>query len=127
MSEYRDETRLEHMLEAVRRIRRMSDGLRRDQLAADDEKTMALAYQFVVLGEVANRISASCAAAHPEVDWAGVAGFRHRLVHGYDQVDYDVMWNILETDIPALLPELEKIVAGLPPVPPQPKNLMMFL
>ena len=127
MSEYRDETRLEHMLEAVRRICRMSDGLRREQLAADDEKTMALAYQFVVLGEAANRISEACAADHPEVDWAGVAGFRHRLVHGYDPVDYDVMWHMLGIDIPALKPKLEKIVAGLPPAPPQPKNLMRFL
>ena len=35
--------------------------------------------------------------------------------------------HMLEADIPALLPKLEEIVAGLPPAPPQPKNLMMFL
>lgn len=127
MSDYRDETRLEHMLAAVRRILKMSAGLTRERLVSEEEKTMAITYAFVVLGEAANNISKGYAADHPEIDWAGIAGFRHKLVHDYDEVNYDVMWRILSADLPALLPTLERLAAALPPPPPPPKNLMSFL
>ena len=43
-----------------------------------------------------------------------IAGMRNRLIHGYDQVDFNVLWDAVQYDLPALIAELERILAGSP-------------
>jgi uncharacterized protein with HEPN domain len=47
---------------------------------------------------------------HPSVPWASVVGLRNRLIHGYDEVDFDVLWKILREDLPPLIVELGRIL-----------------
>ena len=112
---YRDATRLEHMQQAIRRILSTAVGLTRDQLYLDDIATRALMYDFTVLGEAANNISEAYCSAHPEVPWSKIAGFRHKLIHDYAGVEYGVLWEVLQTDIPVLKPLIDDLVSRLPP------------
>jgi uncharacterized protein with HEPN domain len=41
-------------------------------------------------------------AAHPEIPWREIIGMRNRLIHGYDSVDSDILWNIVSADFPPL-------------------------
>ncbi|MAS32632.1 MAG: hypothetical protein CL610_01420 [Anaerolineaceae bacterium] len=43
---------------------------------------------------------------HQAIDWIGISGFRNRLVHGYLEVDINIVWSVIETH----LPELKKVV-----------------
>jgi len=115
-AEYRNETRLEHMLRFINRILALTNGMTRESLETDGDKHDALLHNFIMLGEAANRITREFAVAYPEVAWAQIAGLRHRLVHDYDEVDYDVLWEAMTIDIPALLPRIKAIVDALPPV-----------
>jgi uncharacterized protein with HEPN domain len=62
-------------------------------------------------GEAASRVGSDEQATYPQVLWHQNFGLRHRLVHGYDQVDLDILWQILTRDLPPLVEELEKTVA----------------
>ena len=64
----------------------------------------------MVLGEAVKRLSPEFCAEHPEIPWRPMAGMRDRLIHGYDVVDLDEVWLVLERDLPDLLQRLEPLV-----------------
>ena len=74
---------------------------------------LALVRLLEVVGEAASRVPVDFRDEHPEIPWIGVVGLRNRLIHGYDDVDYDVVWKILTEDIPAFVTELEQTISGL--------------
>jgi uncharacterized protein with HEPN domain len=63
-----------------------------------------------VIGEAVKSITQPFRDAHPEIPWAKLAGTRDRVIHGYFRVDLDIVWEIVEGELPALRP---KIVALL--------------
>jgi uncharacterized protein with HEPN domain len=74
----------------------------------DDVKTQsAVLYQFAVIGEAVKRLSPEFRARYPDVPWRRIAGMRDRLIHGYDAVDLQTVWDAIEQDVPALLARLE--------------------
>ena len=113
-TDYRDEQRIDHMLKALEALVKNSVGVNRDMLYTEDNVTKVLMYDLIVLGEAANNISEAFAKQHPEVEWADIAGLRHKLVHDYAGVNYDTLWNVVSKDIPALLPKIKAIHDTLP-------------
>lgn len=74
-----------------------------------------------VIGEASWRLSDAFKAAHPEVPWARIAAMRHVLVHDYFRVDLNQVWNVATVHVPVLKPQIDAIVATLPPTPQNPK------
>ena len=125
---YRDDSRVRHMLDAMERIAELSKGLEREQLRRHENTTEMLLFNLMVLGEAANNITREFAAQNPDVDWKGLAGVRHKIVHDYADIDYDTIWDILQNDIPVEYEEVKAVAATLPPEPTQPPpNLADFL
>ena len=124
---YRDETRLEHMLQALTRISAESKTLTRDNLYFEDRTSRAIMFDFVVLGEAANNMSQEYCQAHPEVPWQDVAGIRHKIVHDYAGIDYGILWDAITKDVPALLPVVAKLVEALPRRSPSDEQLDEFV
>ena len=125
--EYRDETRIAHMLQALERIERETCETSRDKLFFDDRLTRAIILDFIVLREAANNVTEGYCARHPEVPWTDIAGFRHKLVHDYSGIDFGILWDAMTKDVPALLPIFRNLVAMLPPNPDMPDNIAEFL
>lgn len=73
---------------------------------------LALIRLVEVVGEAATRVSPEGRERSPGVPWKGAISMRNRLVHGYDAVDLRVLWDTLQTDLPRLIEELERV---LPP------------
>jgi uncharacterized protein with HEPN domain len=67
---------------------------------------------FEVLGEAASRITGEFQVQHPELPWHGMRGARNRLIHGYFDVDYDVVWQIVTADLPLLVTNLRNLTDG---------------
>lgn len=124
---YRDETRIVHMLQALERIEQETRETSRDKLFFDDRLTRAIILDFIVLGEAANNVTEAYYAVHPEVPWADIAGFRHKLVHDYSGIDFGILWDTMTNDVPALLTMFRKLVAALPPAPDKPDNIGDFM
>lgn len=65
-----------------------------------------------VIGEAAGKISADTVAAHPEIPWRDITGMRHRLIHGYDDVQLETVWATVRDKVPPLIAVLESLVPG---------------
>ena len=87
---YRDDSRVRHMLDAMERIAELSRGLEREQLRRHENTTEMILFNLMVLGEAANNITREFAAQNPDVDWKGLAGVRHKIVHDYADIDIPV-------------------------------------
>ena len=59
-----------------------------------------------VIGEAAAKVSVGCRDAHPHLPWREMIGMRHRLIHGYKQVRMEIVWSVVEDQLPALLEPL---------------------
>jgi len=70
---------------------------------------LALTRLVEIVGEAANRVSAATRQAHSDLPWPRIIGTRNWLVHGYDVIDYDLLWDTVTTDLPPLIAALRKI------------------
>ncbi len=109
----RDGQSLEDMLGAARRALAYTQGITRETLAAVPMRLAAVLYEIVVLGEAARRVSQELRAAHPEVPWREIIGMRSVITHGYDDIDDDELWQVIERDLPELMPKLQAILSGI--------------
>ena len=100
------------MLDAVRRIRAIVRGQTRDAFEADEVRQLALLHLIQVLGQVASRTTAALRDAHPELPWAQMVAMRNRIVHGYDDVDPDIVWRVATEDVEPVLAALEQMLQG---------------
>lgn len=107
----RDDTRaLQHMFDYAREAVDMIAGRARADLSKDRMLELALIRLVEVVGEAAGRVSQARQADFPGIPWREVAGMRNRLIHGYDSIDLDVIWDTVELDLPPLIIQLEKIL-----------------
>lgn len=67
-----------------------------------------------LIGEAATHIPDAVRTAHPEIPWRLVIATRNRLIHGYLGIDNDVLWTIIQDDVPPLLAQLRLLKAQLP-------------
>ncbi len=88
------------------------EGMALDAFLSDLKTQSAVLHQLMVLGEAVKRLSPALRAAHPEIPWMLIAGMRDRLIHGYDAVDLDQVWNTVIRDIPELLAQLQALLPG---------------
>jgi uncharacterized protein with HEPN domain len=109
----RTEDYLEHILKALSRIQRFTDGKSKTDFIADELLQDGVLRNLGIIGEAAHRLIAEApnyAASHPEIPLAKIYGTRNRITHAYEEVDMEIIWNLVLYDVPDLLP---KIVAAL--------------
>ncbi len=77
-----------------------------------EDRVMQLALQKLVeiVGEAANRVSEDTQQRHQEIPWPQIIGLRNRLVHGYYDANLDILWKIIQNDLPPLIEQLQAIV-----------------
>jgi len=107
----RDRIYLQHMLENAQKIVEFTDESTRDDLESNEIFALALVRLIEIIGEAANALSDRCIAKEPDIPWKAIIGTRHRLIHGYFEVDLDIIWTIVTKDIPTLIPQLEALLA----------------
>jgi len=103
--------RLRHMLDYAREAIALTHSKTREDLDHDRLLELALVRLLEVVGEAASHIPEEERAKYPAVPWPEIVGLRNRLIHGYDAVDLDILWQIILRDLPPLVTTLETIVA----------------
>jgi uncharacterized protein with HEPN domain len=104
-------------------LRQVADHARRAQelcvqntlseMLADWLKRTAFERIMEVLGEAVKRLPPELTSRYPAVDWRGIAGMRDRVSHGYDAIDYGLLWQSVETRVPGLLATVEQMLKDL--------------
>jgi uncharacterized protein with HEPN domain len=104
-----------HMLDTARAIVGRLAGRSRAEFEANEDLRLALAHLIQTFGEAARRVSPEFRQAHPQVPWKKIVGMRHKVVHDYLHVNYDIVWTVATENLPPLLAELERLVPFEPP------------
>jgi len=110
MSGHEGDIRLRHMLDHAREAVAMASGRTRCELDTDRQLNLSLVRLLEIVGEAAGRVPTEERARHPDIGWAEIVGLRNRLIHGYDSIDFDILWQIVSNDLPPLIAALEKVL-----------------
>ncbi len=103
---------LEHMLDAIERTQRYTADMSEEGFLADEMTQDAVIRNIEVIGEAANniqRVDPEFAAQHREIPWQVVYTMRNRLSHGYDTIDFPIVWKTVREDLPNLYRLLKAI------------------
>jgi uncharacterized protein with HEPN domain len=105
-----DRARLQHILEAARKALELSAGRTRADMNTDEALRFALIHLLELVGEAATGVSSELRQAEPTIPWAKVIALRNRLIHGYFDVDLDIVWDTIQTRLPDLIEAVEAVV-----------------
>ena len=108
---HKETERLHHMLDAAREAVQFTKGKKRSDLDLNHQLTLALTRLIEILGEAARHVSSYTRQKYSRIPWKEIAGTRDRLIHGYFDVDLDILWQIVSRDLPPLIGELEKMLS----------------
>ena len=101
---------LAEIQEAARRLQAICAGKTLSSLLADWQATAALERFIEILGAAVKRLPMELRNRYPDVPWKDIAGTRDHLSHGYDDLDHQVLWDAVETDLPVLLATVERML-----------------
>jgi uncharacterized protein with HEPN domain len=110
MTRHDDSVPLRHMLDHAVEALEMTRGRTRSDLDRDRQLNLALTRLVEIIGEAARRVRPATREAHPQVPWTQISGTRDRLIHGYDRVNFDILWRILSDELPVLIEQLRAIL-----------------
>jgi uncharacterized protein with HEPN domain len=101
---------LRHMLDHAEEALAIVKGKARADLDADRQFNLALVRLLEIVGEAANRVLEGDRENYKDIPWTDIIGLRNRLIHGYDSVDFDILWQIVTNDLPPLATVLRSIL-----------------
>jgi uncharacterized protein with HEPN domain len=101
---------IEDMLDAMDKAEILVEDIVFDQFAADFRINFAVDRALEIIGEAAKRLPMEVRTRYPDIPWRGMAGMRDRIIHSYDQVDLQIVWDVIKRDIPTIKPQLQQIL-----------------
>jgi uncharacterized protein with HEPN domain len=110
MPQHDDLVLLRHMLDHAVEAVSLIEGHDRESLNHDRLLELAITRLIEVIGEAASHVSKVGEARYASIPWRQITGMRHRLIHGYSEVDKDVLWKTATTDLPPLIAALTNVL-----------------
>ena len=96
------------MREAAEKAIAYTVGRDRSILDSDEMRTLAVVRLVEIISKAARAVSEPTRTQFAEVSWRQIVGTRDRLIHGYEEVDLDILWTIVTDDLPVLVSELNR-------------------
>jgi uncharacterized protein with HEPN domain len=106
-----DADRLQDISEAIERIERYA-ARGKDAFYQDELLQTWILHHLLIIGEACRALSQEFRTAHQDEIWADAAGLRNVIVHHYFGVDHEVVWGVVESDLPALKRLVQEIILG---------------
>ena len=109
MSKRPVELLLDDVCVAIDKIEQYISGMSFDVFSKDSKTVDEVVRNLEIIGEASNRLPADFKDSHPQIEWHKVVGLRHRIVHEYFGIDLQIVWQILQKDLPALRENISQI------------------
>jgi uncharacterized protein with HEPN domain len=101
---------INHILDAARKAIQFAKNRRREDLDEDEMLALSMVHLLEIIGEAANFISENFRERYPQIPWRKMIGLRNRLIHGYFDINLDIVWGTVRYDLPPLVSDLELIL-----------------
>lgn len=108
-----DRVYLLHIRDAIRQVVEYT-AIRKEEFCADRKTQDAVVRNLEIIGEATKRLSVSLKSAHPDVPWKPIAGMRDKLIHDYFGVNVELVWEVVERDLPSLCEKVNRLLVSLP-------------
>lgn len=109
----KDRGRIEHMLEMAQNLSVAKTQHSFSDIQDDRILFYGLTKMTEIIGEAAYKLTHEFRDTHTELPWKEIIGMRHLLVHGYFTISSDALWDVIQNDIPDMIPILEKYLKEL--------------
>ncbi len=109
----RDKQALIDIAIAIQQTLLYAQDIDRNNLQENDEKQAAILYRLIIIGEATKRLSDKFREQYPMIPWRQMAGLRDVVIHDYDELDFDILWNVIHINLPDILPEIQAILDNL--------------
>lgn len=105
----RDVDYLLDILTSSRMIRSYVGDATRQEFLTDTKLQDSVIRRIEIIGEAAGRVSSAFREENSEIPWSEIRGMRNRMIHVYDDIDMDIVWETVQQDLPLLISRLEKL------------------
>jgi len=105
---------LRHIQDEVNFVLKVTDAKEKDEVINDEILCRAIIRSLEIIGEAATKLDIEFKDKYPPIEWKKMAGTRNRLIHDYFGVDYDIVWNIIQTKLPDLQYDIAEIFKEVP-------------
>ena len=102
--------RLKHILSAISQVEKHVDGFDVEEFRRDERTLSAVLWQLIVVGKATSHLTLELKDSNAHVQWQSASAARNRLVHGYFDIDPEIIWDIVTNDLPFLRLQVEKIL-----------------
>lgn len=102
---------LKHILDEIRFVLHSTNAKTRDELIENEILKRAVIRSLEIIGEATKKIDPDFKLLHPQIDWRGMAGTRDKLIHDYFGVNYIIVWDIIENELPSLNDFIEELLS----------------
>jgi uncharacterized protein with HEPN domain len=82
-------------------------------MSRDKQILTEILYRIIIIGEATKRLSVELRSDYSEIPWRQMAGLRDVVIHDYDELDLDILWNVVQINLPDLEPKLRDILGNL--------------
>jgi uncharacterized protein with HEPN domain len=108
-SDNADIIRVKHMRDAAKEALSFIKDKNRDDLRNDRKLALSLIKEIEIIGEAASKVGVAFRKTHQDIPWDIIIAARNRLIHGYFDVDYGIVWSTVTGELPKLLERLNEI------------------
>ena len=98
-----------HILEATEKIYKYCSSMKKTEFLRNDLVKDAVVRNIEIVGEAAKKLSSEFRKRYPEIPWKDISGMRDKIVHDYTGIDYRVVWDVVQIDLPDLKIRLKNI------------------
>ena len=101
---------LQDVVVAADRVASYVEGVTRDEFEADQMRLDAVIRNLQVIGEAVKKIPDSIQKGYPSIPWHEIAGLRNRVTHVYFDVDINIIWDVVQFELPTLKTQIQRIL-----------------
>lgn len=101
---------VEDILDGMNKAETFLEGVTYSQFESDFRINFAVVRALEIIGEAAKRLPDELRQRYPDIPWKSMAGMRDHIIHGYDDVDLQIVWAVVKSDIPQIKPQIERII-----------------
>ncbi len=101
---------LDHILTSINALEEYTTGVSENRFYTERKLQMAAIKELEIIGEAVRNLPPEFKEKYPSVPWKDIAGMRSFLIHEYFEIDLDLVWDTIQSKIPELKQDVEKII-----------------